>query len=114
MPSGLIIDNVYHVSGRFELLHRILPKLFATEELKVLIFFQMTKVMDIMEGFMKMQGWQYFCLDGGMKTEERARYLQAFNVKDSPLQVFILSTRAGGLGLNLQTADTLIMCVSYY
>ena len=71
----------------------------------------MTKVMDIMEDFMKMQGWQYFRLDGGTKTEERAHYVQAFNAKDSPIQVFILSTRAGGLGLNFQTADTVIMCV---
>lgn len=113
VPGGLIDDNIYRVSGKFELLHRILPKLFATGH-RVLIFFQMTKVMDIMEDFMKMQGWQYFRLDGGTKTEERAHYVQAFNAKDSPIQVFILSTRAGGLGLNLQTADTVIMCVFYY
>lgn len=76
---------------------------------KVLIFFQMTKVMDIMEDFMKAQGWQYLRLDGGTKTEERASHVQVFNAKDSPIQVFILSTRAGGLGLNLQSADTVVM-----
>jgi ATP-dependent helicase STH1/SNF2 len=71
----------------------------------------MTKVMDIMEDFLKMMGWQYLRLDGGTKTDERATHVQHFNAKDSEIKVFILSTRAGGLGLNLQTADTVIMYV---
>ncbi|KAI5119788.1 hypothetical protein M0805_006586 [Coniferiporia weirii] len=107
-PSGMIDENIYRVSGKFELLTRILPKFFATGH-RVLIFFQMTKVMDIMEDFMKMQNWRYLRLDGGTKTEERALHVQSFNAKDSPVQVFILSTRAGGLGLNLQSADTVII-----
>jgi ATP-dependent helicase STH1/SNF2 len=77
----------------------------------VLIFFQMTKVMDIMEDFLKMMQWKYLRLDGGTKTDERAQFVQLFNAKDSNYKVFILSTRAGGLGLNLQSADTVIMCV---
>jgi ATP-dependent helicase STH1/SNF2 len=71
----------------------------------------MTKVMDIMEDFLKMMGWKYLRLDGGTKTEDRAAYVQLFNAKDSEYKVFILSTRAGGLGLNLQTADTVVMYV---
>jgi hypothetical protein len=73
----------------------------------------MTKVMDIMEDFLKYMGWQYLRLDGGTKTEERATHVQLFNAKDSEIKVFILSTRAGGLGLNLQTADTVIMYVNF-
>jgi ATP-dependent helicase STH1/SNF2 len=69
----------------------------------------MTKVMDIMEDFLKMMGWKYLRLDGGTKTDERAGHVQLFNAKDSEIMVFILSTRAGGLGLNLQTADTVII-----
>ncbi|KAH8103254.1 SNF2-family ATP dependent chromatin remodeling factor snf21 [Phellopilus nigrolimitatus] len=107
-PSGMIDDTIYRVAGKFELLTRILPKFFATGH-RVLIFFQMTKVMDIMEDFLKVQGWKHLRLDGGTKTEERATHVQAFNAKDSPVQVFILSTRAGGLGLNLQSADTVII-----
>jgi ATP-dependent helicase STH1/SNF2 len=76
---------------------------------QVLIFFQMTKVMDIMEDFLKMMQWTYLRLDGGTKTDERAQFVQLFNAKDSNYKVFILSTRAGGLGLNLQSADTVIM-----
>jgi len=73
----------------------------------------MTKVMDIMEDFLKMMGWKHLRLDGGTKTEERASFVQLFNVQDSEYKVFILSTRAGGLGLNLQTADTVIMYVVF-
>lgn len=69
----------------------------------------MTRVMDIMEDFLKMQGIKYLRLDGGTKTEERASHVTSFNSKDSEIMVFILSTRAGGLGLNLQTADTVII-----
>ena len=65
--------------------------------------------MDIMEDFLKMMGWKYLRLDGGTKTDERAGHVQLFNAKDSEIMVFILSTRAGGLGLNLQTADTVII-----
>lgn len=72
----------------------------------------MTKVMDIMEDFLKWMGFDYLRLDGGTKPDERADYVRRWNVPDSPLKVFILSTRAGGLGLNLQTADTVIMYVS--
>ena len=72
----------------------------------------MTKVMDIMEDFLKMMNWKYLRLDGGTKTEDRAGHVAQFNAKDSDIKVFILSTRAGGLGLNLQTADTVIMYAS--
>ncbi|KAL0945551.1 hypothetical protein HGRIS_014712 [Hohenbuehelia grisea] len=107
-PSGLVDEKIYRTSGKVELLHRILPKFFAADH-RVLIFFQMTKVMDIMEDFLKMMGWKHLRLDGGTKTEERASFVQLFNAKDSEYKVFILSTRAGGLGLNLQTADTVII-----
>jgi hypothetical protein len=55
-------------------------------------------------------GWKYLRLDGGTKNDERAIHVQMFNAPNSEYMVFILSTRAGGLGLNLQTADTVIMC----
>ncbi|KAI0039556.1 hypothetical protein FA95DRAFT_1528440 [Auriscalpium vulgare] len=107
-PGSLIDEKLIRSSGKIELLSRILPKFFAADH-RVLIFFQMTKVMDIMEDFLKMMGWKYLRLDGGTKTDERAGHVQLFNAKDSDIRVFILSTRAGGLGLNLQTADTVII-----
>ncbi|KAJ8091396.1 ATP-dependent DNA helicase Snf21 [Marasmius tenuissimus] len=107
-PSGMIDERIVRTSGKLELLNRVLPKFFATGH-RVLIFFQMTKVMDIMADFLKYTGVKFLRLDGGTKTEERASFVTLFNAKDSEFKVFILSTRAGGLGLNLQTADTVII-----
>ncbi|KAJ4485467.1 SNF2-family ATP dependent chromatin remodeling factor snf21 [Lentinula aciculospora] len=107
-PSGMIDERIVRTSGKIELLNRILPKFFATGH-RVLIFFQMTKVMDIMADFLRFLGVKFLRLDGGTKTEERASFVALFNAKDSEYKVFILSTRAGGLGLNLQTADTVII-----
>ncbi|KAJ3860637.1 SNF2-family ATP dependent chromatin remodeling factor snf21 [Lentinula novae-zelandiae] len=107
-PSGMIDERIVRTSGKLELLNRVLPKFFATGH-RVLIFFQMTKVMDIMADFLRYLGVKFLRLDGGTKTEERASFVTLFNAKGSEYKVFILSTRAGGLGLNLQTADTVIM-----
>ncbi|KAG7090792.1 hypothetical protein E1B28_009876 [Marasmius oreades] len=107
-PSGMIDDRIVRCSGKLELLNRVLPKFFATGH-RVLIFFQMTKVMDIMADFLKYTGVKFLRLDGGTKTEERAQFVQLFNAANSEYKVFILSTRAGGLGLNLQTADTVVI-----
>jgi SNF2 family DNA or RNA helicase len=63
----------------------------------------------IMEDYFHMRGYNYLRLDGTTKAEDRAELLRQFNAKDSPYFIFILSTRAGGLGLNLQTADTVIL-----
>lgn len=58
---------------------------------------------------MRLKGVKCLRLDGGTKTEDRGELLKLFNAPDSEFDVFMLSTRAGGLGLNLQTADTVIM-----
>ncbi|WFC98740.1 RSC chromatin remodeling complex ATPase component [Malassezia yamatoensis] len=107
-PSKENGPDLYRVSGKFELLDRILPKLFATGH-RVLIFFQMTAIMDIMEDFMRFRGIKYLRLDGSTKPDDRSVLLREFNKPNSEYDVFILSTRAGGLGLNLQSADTVII-----
>ncbi|KAK0526835.1 ATP-dependent DNA helicase Snf21 [Tilletia horrida] len=107
-PMKLTGPDIYRVSGKFELLDRILPKMFATNH-RCLIFFQMTQIMDIMEDFLKYRGYKFLRLDGHTKPDDRADMLAKFNAKDSEYFIFILSTRAGGLGLNLQTADTVII-----
>ncbi|KAK5779229.1 RSC chromatin remodeling complex ATPase subunit STH1 PWA37_004095 [Arxiozyma heterogenica] len=107
-PSRGNSDILYRVSGKFELLDRILPKFRASGH-RVLIFFQMTQVMDIMEDFLRMRDLKYMRLDGGTKAEDRNSMLKLFNAPDSEYFCFLLSTRAGGLGLNLQTADTVII-----
>uniref|UniRef100_A0A8B9VVP1 SWI/SNF related, matrix associated, actin dependent regulator of chromatin, subfamily a, member 4 n=1 Tax=Anas zonorhyncha TaxID=75864 RepID=A0A8B9VVP1_9AVES len=105
--SGFILD-LYRASGKFELLDRILPKLRATNH-KVLLFCQMTSLMTIMEDYFAYRGFKYLRLDGTTKAEDRGMLLKTFNEPGSEYFIFLLSTRAGGLGLNLQSADTVII-----
>lgn len=107
-PGHRTNEMVWRASGKFELLDRMLPKFFASGH-KVLMFFQMTRIMDIMEDYMLSKGWGYLRLDGTTKSDDRTAMLGAFNAPDSPYMCFLLSTRAGGLGLNLQTADTVVI-----
>src|SRR5947209_10338210 len=69
----------------------------------------MTQIMNIMEDFLLYRGWRYMRLDGSTKADDRSALLKDFNAPNSEYKVFLLSTRAGGLGLNLQTADTVII-----
>jgi SWI/SNF-related matrix-associated actin-dependent regulator of chromatin subfamily A protein 2/4 len=99
---------LYRASGKFELLDRILPKLKSTNH-RVLLFCQMTQLMTIMEDYLGWRGFQYMRLDGTTKAEDRGELLAKFNSPGSEYFVFLLSTRAGGLGLNLQSADTVVI-----
>lgn len=100
--------DVYRASGKFELLDRILPKLKATGH-RVLLFCQMTTLMTIMEDYFNYRSYKYLRLDGTTKADDRGELLKVFNSDKSDVFIFMLSTRAGGLGLNLQTADTVII-----
>ncbi|RDX84282.1 putative ATP-dependent DNA helicase CHR12, partial [Mucuna pruriens] len=101
-------EEIVRASGKFELLDRLLPKLRRSGH-RVLLFSQMTRLMDTLEIYLRLHDFKYLRLDGSTKTEERGNLLRKFNAPDSPYFMFLLSTRAGGLGLNLQTADTVII-----
>ena len=107
-PMSVSNDLLWRTAGKFELLDRILPKYQKTGH-RVLMFFQMTAIMDIMEDYLRYRNIQYLRLDGTTKSDDRSDLLREFNAPDSPYFMFLLSTRAGGLGLNLQTADTVII-----
>merc|ERR1719412_517326 len=100
--------DIYRASGKFELMDRILPKLKASGH-RVLMFCQMTQCMTIIEDYFNFKGYKFLRLDGMTKSDERADMLKIFNSPESEYFIFLLSTRAGGLGLNLQTADTVII-----
>lgn len=107
--SGIVQGpDVFRVAGKFDLLDRILPKLKRTNH-RVLLFSQMTSLMTILEDYFNWKGYPYLRLDGTTKSEDRGQLLSLFNAKDSPYFIFLLSTRAGGLGLNLQAADTVVI-----
>ncbi|CRG94362.1 DEAD/DEAH box helicase, putative [Plasmodium gallinaceum] len=157
-----IDDMMIKCSGKFEVLDRMLPKLLKFKH-KVLIFSQMTKLMNILCDYLEFRGYKYHRLDGNIGLQERKKIIDEFNktgnVQDNSndenknedndrreyensnesisryenqnkesiiknnekdcnnksncgnkdTMIFILSTRSGSLGLNLQTADTVII-----
>lgn len=100
--------ELYRVAGKFEVLDRMLPKFKAANH-RVLMFCQMTSLMTILEDYLNWRGHSYLRLDGTTKADDRAELLTLFQAANSPYFIFLLSTRAGGLGLNLQSADTVII-----
>ena len=103
-----ISDWIYKSSGKFEFLDRIIPKLLYFKH-KILIFSQMTQLLNILERYFMFKGIKCLRLDGATKAEERGRQIELFSDNNNDYMIFILSTRAGGLGLNLQAADTVII-----
>ena len=103
-----INDWIYKSSGKFEFLDRIIPKLLYFKH-KILIFSQMTQLLNILERYFMFKGIKCLRLDGATKAEERGRQIELFSDNNNDYMIFILSTRAGGLGLNLQAADTVII-----
>jgi len=91
--------------GKLQMLASMLVPLHRTK--KVLIFTQFTKMLDILEVFMDQRGYSYLRLDGSTKGEDRMKKVDRFNA-DERIFVFLLSTRAGGLGLNLTGASIVI------
>ncbi|CAG7563798.1 unnamed protein product [Fusarium equiseti] len=92
--------------GKLQILDKLLRKLQAGGH-RALIFTQMTKVLDILELFLNIHGHKYLRLDGATKVEQRQILTDRFN-NDPRILCFILSTRSGGLGINLTGADTVI------
>lgn len=94
-------------SAKFDYLRELLPKLRA-EGHRVLIFSQWTKLLDLMEVLMGHLEYRYLRLDGSTDVGERQGLIDTYNA-DTSLFCFLLSTRAGGLGINLTAADTVIL-----
>ncbi|KAH0841203.1 Helicase swr1 [Fonsecaea pedrosoi] len=92
--------------GKLQRLDKLLRQLQAGGH-RALIFTQMTKVLDILEQFLNIHGHRYLRLDGATKVEQRQILTERFN-NDTRILCFILSSRSGGLGINLTGADTVI------
>lgn len=92
--------------GKLQQLDKLLRQLQAGGH-RVLIFTQMTKVLDILEQFLNLHGHRYLRLDGATKPEQRQASTERFN-NDPRILAFILSSRSGGLGINLTGADTVV------
>lgn len=93
-------------SGKLAQLDKLLKQLKAGGH-RVLLYFQMTRMIDLMEEYLTYRNYTYCRLDGSTKLEDRRDTVAAFQGSDE-IFVFLLSTRAGGLGINLVAADTVI------
>jgi SNF2 family DNA or RNA helicase len=102
--SKLFGEQLIKSSGKMVLLEKLLQKLFVDGH-KVLIFSQMVRVLDLIEELVKIKGFRYELLDGSTSSSSRTHAVDRFNRKSLKRFVMLLSTRAGGLGLNLTAAD---------
>ena len=102
------IKGLIGSSGKMMLLDQLLAKL-KKDNHRVLIFSQMVKVLDILGDYLRLRGYQFQRLDGTVAAGPRRLAINHFNAEDSSDFCFLLSTRAGGLGINLMTADTVII-----
>jgi chromodomain-helicase-DNA-binding protein 7 len=106
-------DDLYYkalvnASGKMVLLDKLLPKLKANGH-RVLIFSQMVKMLDILEDYLIRRKYPFERIDGRIRGNLRQAAIDRYCRKDSDRYVFLLCTKAGGLGINLTAADTCII-----
>ena len=96
-------------SGKMLLLDRLLPELIQKGH-KILIFSQFKTQLDLLETYCEeLRGWPTCRIDGSIAQSDRQEQILAFNEPDSETRIFLLSTRAGGQGINLAAADTVLL-----
>lgn len=101
-------ESLVTESGKMVMLDRLVPDLFAKGH-KIILFSQFSKQLDILEEWATtLRGWPVCRIDGSVKAEDRAEQIEAFNTEPDH-KLFLLSTRAGGQGINLTSADTVIL-----
>lgn len=107
-PPYTTDEHIVGNSGKMVALDKLLARI-KEQGSRVLIFSQMTRLLDILEDYCMWRGYEYSRLDGQTPHEEREEAIDAFNAPNSSKFIFMLSTRAGGLGINLASADVVIL-----
>ncbi|KAL9101806.1 MAG: hypothetical protein Q9163_002977 [Psora crenata] len=101
-------ESLVTESGKMVMLDRLVPYLFRQKH-KIILFSQFSKQLDILEEWAAtLRGWPVCRIDGSVSVDDRQKAIEAFNTRKGN-QLFLLSTRAGGLGINLTAADTVIL-----
>jgi SWI/SNF-related matrix-associated actin-dependent regulator of chromatin subfamily A member 5 len=107
-PSTTTLADLVGHSGKLAMLDKLLVELYKNGH-RVCIFSQFTRVLDIINDYCDMRGWKYSRLDGSTGRSKRSYIVDRFNTPQSEEFLFLMSTRAGGMGLNLQSADTVVL-----
>jgi len=106
--SSFEMESLIRSSGKLILLDKLLSKLYADNH-RVLIFSQMTRMLDILQDYLFYRKYSFERLDGSIRGDLRQDSIDRFNAPSSNIFVFLLCTRAGGQGINLTSADTVII-----
>lgn len=101
-------EHLVYNSGKLLVLDRMLRRLKAAGS-RVLIFSQMSRMLDILEDYAVMRDWQYCRIDGQTEHADRIKAIDNYNDPGSEKFLFLLTTRAGGLGINLTSADVVVL-----
>jgi SWI/SNF-related matrix-associated actin-dependent regulator 1 of chromatin subfamily A len=108
LKSFRLKDSHILDSGKLKVLDELLPSL-QEQKVKVLIFSQFIMVLDILETYLNIRKYKFLRLDGSTKIEDRLDLIDDFNSPSSETFIFLLTTRAGGVGINLTAASTAII-----
>lgn len=107
-PPYTTDEHLVYNAGKMAVLDKLLKRL-KTQGSRVLIFSQMSRLLDILEDYCVFRQYQYCRIDGGTAHEDRIAAIDEYNKPGSEKFVFLLTTRAGGLGINLTSADIVVL-----
>lgn len=107
-PPYTTDEHLVYNSGKMAILDKLLARL-QKQGSRVLIFSQMSRLLDILEDYCVFRSYKYCRIDGSTAHEDRITAIDEYNKPGSEKFVFLLTTRAGGLGINLTTADIVIL-----
>lgn len=107
-PPYTTDEHLVFNSGKMVVLDKLLKKM-KEQGSRVLIFSQMSRMLDILEDYCYFRGYNYSRIDGSTDHEDRIEAIDEYNKPDSDKFVFLLTTRAGGLGINLTSADVVVL-----
>lgn len=107
-PPYTTDEHIIQNAGKMVMLDRLLTRL-QKQGSRVLIFSQMSRLLDILEDYCVFREYKYCRIDGGTAHEDRIAAIDDYNKPGSDKYVFLLTTRAGGLGINLTTADIVVL-----
>lgn len=107
-PPYTTDEHLVFNSGKMIILDKMLKK-FKEAGSRVLIFSQMSRLLDILEDYCYLRDYEYCRIDGSTSHEDRIEAIDSYNAPDSDKFIFLLTTRAGGLGINLTTADIVVL-----